>query len=336
MLHIGSLPIHIPVPLRSTPALPSLHEVAAISFPSLRHVPVAIPIWLVQQVFFHIFGLLFEYFDQTSTLPRAKQSDTTRRRPYVRLLPRVLFNQTFILLPSMIAAELLGWCFAGPEHLAPMKFVSNLLFMGVGHDVVQYLVHRELLHRPNLRLMKFLRHSVHHSNRANTAISACYMSPPDFFLEIVLPYLVPLMLVGGGGRDLFFHCLLAGTGAIGGLYEHSGYDFSLLFGRAHKSAPELDGDLPLLTRVVTGALASLLNNRAHTEHHLRGNVSFSDGFGSPSLCDTLFGTRWDLSTGKRTEVESEWQKQRREHDERDERAAHEATPEDRHVSGAWS
>ena len=42
------------------------------------------------------------------------------------------------------------------------------------------------------------------------------------------------------------------------------------------------------------AIAPLLSSRAHAEHHARGNVSFSDGFGSSSLCDKFFRTRWDL------------------------------------------
>ena len=39
--------------------------------------------------------------------------------------------------------------------------------------------------------------------------------------------------------------------------------------------------------------ASLISSHAHAQHHRRSSVSFSDGFGSPGLCDTLFGTRWD-------------------------------------------
>jgi len=38
----------------------------------------------------------------------------------------------------------------------------------------------------------------------------------------------------------------------------------------------------------------LVSSHAHGEHHRVGDVSFSDGFGSPGICDTLFATRWDL------------------------------------------
>ena len=38
----------------------------------------------------------------------------------------------------------------------------------------------------------------------------------------------------------------------------------------------------------------MVTSKAHAEHHRRGMVSFSDGFGSPGICDAIFATRWDL------------------------------------------
>ena len=38
----------------------------------------------------------------------------------------------------------------------------------------------------------------------------------------------------------------------------------------------------------------MISSKAHGEHHTRGNVSFSDGFGSSDICDTVMKTRWDL------------------------------------------
>jgi sterol desaturase/sphingolipid hydroxylase (fatty acid hydroxylase superfamily) len=160
--------------------------------------------------------------------------------------------------------------------------------MAVGHDVVQYIAHRYVLHRP--RFLRPLNHRLHHSTGASQAISACYMSAADFFLEIVLPYLVPLVLVGGGGADPVFHCLIAGLGAFGGLYEHSGYDFAVPFRKTQFFA-----NWPRLSNRIALALTS----QAHGEHHRCHNVSFSDGFGSPGLCDTLFRTRWDNAASAR-------------------------------------
>jgi sterol desaturase/sphingolipid hydroxylase (fatty acid hydroxylase superfamily) len=287
---------------------------------SISFLPSALPLsvhtWMVQQVVFHVVGGLFQWCDRSGALHRAKRRDVDRK-PYLRLLPRVSFNQCLVLLPSMILVEKAGLCFSGPTHMPPVRFIASLGAMAIGHDVVQYAVHRHLLHRPNLRLMRLLRHSVHHSTGATKGNSACFMSGPDFFLEIVLPYLVPLAAIGGGGADTIFHTLVAASGAIGGLYEHSGYDFSVLLsaqrtkgeGTRSSSGSRESGRFRAVWVAILSPLTSFLTNRAHGEHHSRGNVSYSDGFGSPGLCDTLFGTRWDQVPERRRELEHEGQAQ---------------------------
>ncbi|HLH10343.1 MAG TPA: sterol desaturase family protein [Methylovirgula sp.] len=243
--------------------------------------PLSVLTWIVMMAVYHGFGLAFEYCDRTGVLGRAKVRRADRLG-YFDLLPRVLINQVFVLLPCMIAVQWAGLAYIGAAHLAAWRFALNLVLMAIGHDVVQYATHRYLLHDP--RLMRKLGHAVHHSTGASKAISACYMSAPDFFLEIVLPYLLPLVLVGGGGSDIFFQLSVAGLGAFGGLYEHSGYDFAVPFRETsfYKS-------VPLVGRLVALAITS----KAHGEHHRRFNVSFSDGFGSPGICDTMMSTRWD-------------------------------------------
>ena len=151
--------------------------------------PLSVFVWAVQMVVFHGVGYGFEYCDSNKLLRRFKVRDVDRKS-YRQLLPRVLANQVFILLPCMVAAQAIGICFAGTAHLPLWRFVGSLFVMGIGHDVVQYATHRHLLHRPSL--IRKLKHSIHHSTGASKGISACFMSGPDFFLEIVLPYLLPL------------------------------------------------------------------------------------------------------------------------------------------------
>ncbi len=243
--------------------------------------PLSVLVWAVQMVVFHGLGLAFEWCDRTGRLSGSKVRNVGRLR-YAETLPRVLINQVFVLLPAMMLVQWAGLAFTGVSHLSPLWFVTNIILLGIGHDIVQYIAHRHILHRPGIGRM--FGHGVHHGTGASQAITACYMSAADFFLEIVLPYLVPLVLIGGGGSDVFFHCFVAGAGAFGGLYEHSGYDFAVPFQRTRffTQWPRLGG-----------VIATLITSHAHGEHHGRGNVSFSDGFGSPGLCDTLFGTRWD-------------------------------------------
>jgi sterol desaturase/sphingolipid hydroxylase (fatty acid hydroxylase superfamily) len=244
--------------------------------------PLSVLTWLVMMAVYHAAGLSFEWADQTKILTSFKVRDADRFG-YAALLPRVLSNQIFVLLPAMVALQYAGLAFTGAPHMSAWHFLAGLALIGVGHDIVQYAFHRFLLHRPSL--FRKLGHSVHHSTGATKAISACYMSAADFFLEIVLPYLVPLVLIGAGA-DIAFQLIAASLGAIGGLYEHSGYDFAVPLIRQDRSRPQ---PWPL------GVLAKLITSKAHGEHHRRGNVSYSDGFGSPGICDTFFKTRWDLA-----------------------------------------
>jgi sterol desaturase/sphingolipid hydroxylase (fatty acid hydroxylase superfamily) len=247
--------------------------------------PLSVVVWAAQMVVYHGVGYFFQYCDRNGRLKAFKVRDVDRLT-YRQILPRVLVNQVFILLPAMMAVEWLGLAFVGVAHLPVWQFIGTMVLMGVGHDIVQYISHRYVLH--NGPLMRSLGHGLHHSTGASKSISACYMSSADFFLEIVLPYLVPLVVLGGGGADVTFHILVAGLGAIGGLYEHSGYDFSI----------SLRADVESGRRGRwAGILAGLASSHAHGEHHRRSSVSFSDGFGSPGICDTLFGTRWDKVAG---------------------------------------
>jgi sterol desaturase/sphingolipid hydroxylase (fatty acid hydroxylase superfamily) len=244
--------------------------------------PLSVLVWAVQMAVFHGVGLFFEWSDRTGRLASFKVRDIDRLG-YCELLPRVLFNQILVLLPAMIAFQYTGLAFTGAPHLSAWHFLAGLVLLPIGHDIVQYVFHRYVLHRPSL--IRKLGHSVHHSTGASKAISACYMSPADFFLEIALPYLVPLALIGAGA-DVLFHLTLASLGAIGGLYEHSGYDFAVRLRRPKRSGSRLQ---PLAW------LSHLVTSKAHGEHHRRSNVSFSDGFGSPGICDTIFRTRWDIA-----------------------------------------
>jgi sterol desaturase/sphingolipid hydroxylase (fatty acid hydroxylase superfamily) len=243
--------------------------------------PLSVLTWIVMMAVYHGFGIAFEICDRTGLLGAAKVRRADRLG-YLDLLPRVIVNQVFVLLPGMVALQWAGLAYVGAAHLGAWRFVINLALLAIGHDVVQYATHRYVLHHP--KLMRKLGHAVHHSTGASKAISACYMSAPDFFLEIALPYLLPLVLVGGGGSDILFQLLVAGLGAFGGLYEHSGYDFAVPL---HDT--RLFKTMPILGRI----LDTIITSKAHGEHHRRFNVSFSDGFGSPGICDTVMSTRWD-------------------------------------------
>ena len=245
--------------------------------------PLSVLAWAAHMAVYHGGGLAFEWCDRRGKLRRFKVR-RTGRRGYAEMLPRVLFNQCIILLPCLVACQMLGLAFVGASHLGVSQFLISLLLMGLGHDLVQYVAHRWVLHS---RLFSWLGHRLHHSSDADSSISACFMTPADFFLEIVCPYVLPLVLIGGGGSDVLFQVLVPSLGAIGGLYEHSGYDFSIAWGTRAAVRASLG------LRLIAWLPAALVSSHAHGEHHRLGTVSFSDGFGSPGLCDAIFGTRWD-------------------------------------------
>ena len=245
--------------------------------------PLSVLTWTVQMAVFHGVGLAFEWADRTGALASFKVR-RSERRSYLELLPRVLFNQVFVLLPTMVVFQLAGLAFTGAPHLTVLHFLVAMALMSVGFDIVQYGFHRWVLHAP--RLMHTLGHNVHHSTGTAKAISAIYMSQSDFFLEIVLPYLVPLALVGAGAA-IVFHLTVASLGAIVGLYEHSGYDFA-----ARLQTDKARG----LRGRARRFFALLITSKAHREHHRVGNVSYSEGVGSLGICDTIFKTRWDLAS----------------------------------------
>src|SRR5947209_2301425 len=184
--------------------------------------PLSVTVWAGHMIIFHGLGVAFELCDRSNAL-QAFKVRKRNRLGYAAVLPRVLFNQCCVLLPAMWLCERSGLAFSGPSAITFRYVAVALLLLTIGHDVVQYTAHRWLLH--NVRF-GWLKHNLHHSTGASRAISACYMSAPDFFLTIVCPYLVPLILIGGGTSNLGFNLLVACLGAVGGLYEHSGYDFS--------------------------------------------------------------------------------------------------------------
>ncbi|KAL6906809.1 hypothetical protein GGI43DRAFT_241447 [Trichoderma evansii] len=273
-------------------------------FTLFSRLPLSVKVWAIQQLAFHVISLVFEWLDSSNALRKVRAREADNSKSYKRMLPKVLLNQCLVLLPCMVLSEATGLCFTKKGYISTGRALLSLPVLAIGHDVVQYLTHRYLLHQPNLKLMRMLRHSVHHSTTASKGISACYMSVPDFFLEIVLPYLVPLALVGGGGAGLRFHSVVVASGAFGGIYEHSGYDLALAF----QANPQNKEDA-WYWKVLASVLSDLLSTRAHYEHHSRGQVSFSDGFGSPGFCDSIFGTRWDMVPKHRDEVEREWRLQ---------------------------
>ena len=66
-------------------------------------------------------------------------------------------------------------------------------------------------------------HYLHHESTGGVAASSMYMTPLDFFVEIILPYGVFLTVVE---TAVEFDIILAIVGSLFAMYEHSGYCFT--------------------------------------------------------------------------------------------------------------
>lgn len=221
-------------------------------------------------VFFHSVAFMFEFFDRTGTFRDYKIFQPTPNTPsYRKMLPQVFFNQVFVMFPLMLLWTRLGLSY-DPSRDAPpgilslaLSYLSCATIAPLIHEVLFYVPHRFVLH--SHWGFKYLKHWLHHSSRAHSAISAMYMAPVDFTLECVLPYLVPLAVLTRFSLLTRTHAvIMLPIGALGGLYEHSGYNFF----------PAVD----------------FLDTRTHGLHHAFHNCSFADGFGSTNLLDPFLKT----------------------------------------------
>ncbi|KAA8495347.1 hypothetical protein FVE85_1502 [Porphyridium purpureum] len=234
--------------------------------------PLALLGWLGFVISFHVFAGCCTLIEQPLLDKYAWPQFLRRfrmhfkgRKGYLEMMPLVLFNQTFVLLPCVLLVGHKGWGFCSQYALLSLSTLWRvpiaLFGMSLGHDVVFYIGHRYILHTH--WGLPIFRHDVHHSTKAADAVSALFMHPFDFFVEIVLPYLVPYVLIAPLSTSLL-DVFIPVLGVVGGTYEHSGFNFW----------PDI----------------TVLDTRFHAAHHIKWSVSYSDGVGSTNLMDALMDT----------------------------------------------
>lgn len=213
-------------------------------------------------------SFFFYYIDKYNLLNKYKiHHETICNVNYSTILTRVSINQICILLPTMVLLENFNIIKLNNDNIINIYTLFSLPLFSFGHDIIQYIMHRFLSH--NYYLYNLLGHNIHHKINANIAISAIYMSNCDFILIIVLPYIIPLIIIGNN-NNLFINILIISSGMLGGVYEHSGYDFSKIFKNKF--------------------IGNFFNNKLHFIHHKKLKVNFSNGFGSTSISDRIFKT----------------------------------------------
>lgn len=221
-------------------------------------------IWTVHFISWHLFAASFALADHYHWFSRYKIA-IERKLGYLNVLPRVLANQVFIMLPTMLLIGRLGWGFK--DHSWPLwVLLFHAYMLGIVHDIVFFIGHR-LLHTQVG--FKKLGHYLHHQSRGGTAAASMYMSSVDFFLEIILPYMIFIIIFP---TNFYFNCLVASIGSFAAMYEHSGYCFTTW---------------------------KPLDTRPHISHHgHRSKASFSEGVLSPGWCDFIAGTSYHSTKDK--------------------------------------
>src|SRR5208283_5522218 len=110
--------------------------------------PLSAQIWVIQMAAYHGIVLWFEWLDRSGRLQRFKFKHM-ERMSYFELLPRVLANQIFILLPAMLFKQWAGLAYVGSPTVSLPVFVASVAFMTVGHAVLQCVAHRFILPLPD-------------------------------------------------------------------------------------------------------------------------------------------------------------------------------------------
>jgi hypothetical protein len=221
----------------------------------------AVLLWFVHFITWHVGARTFQYLDENKLFQNYKFTNTDTLT-YYDILPICIRNQICILLPVLLSLDHLQLLFIIPcpswyEFFS--AFITCSVIFGIIHDVLFYIGHR-FLHTP--WGFRILDHKTHHATKASIAASAIYMSPPDFIVEVVIPFI---------GLGFFIHSfymevliILIVLGGWGSMIEHSGYNFF----------PNI----------------KFLDCRPHANHHLHLHQSFSEGLGSPGIMDQIFHT----------------------------------------------
>lgn len=203
----------------------------------------------------------FAICDRRGWLRRYKVIKKPETVTYWEALPVALFNQVVISLPLFLLIQRWGlWFNGGGGEFTWVHALVHLVGFTLVHDVLFDAAHRWLLHR-----YAWLGHALHHKTRGASAITTFYMTPADFFLETLLPF-----VVYGCVFDLprWFEYSIIVVGGATGIYNHSGYDF---FGE-------------------------WFDSRRHMAHHRWPNTSYGEGAGEPGILDRLLGTRRTIIT----------------------------------------
>jgi sterol desaturase/sphingolipid hydroxylase (fatty acid hydroxylase superfamily) len=131
------------------------------------------------------------------------------------------------MLPTIIRNHIILGCFSYlyVSYCPPKKtnisnglmiFLFRLLAYLVLYDIIFYTCHKIMHHK---YIYKFI-HKQHHLTYADSGISGYYMGVFDFFGEFILPFFLPLYVLGNDPLVMLTYGII---GQINGVLSHSGH-----------------------------------------------------------------------------------------------------------------
>lgn len=171
-------------------------------------------------------------------------------------------NLVCVMFPTMmyLAVQDAGYTFTGWCCDSMLDRIKIAIWMMMGHELLFYTCHRYILHSKTG--YKLFGHAMHHQSDAGCGATALYMTFPDFALEIVVPYVLPLIMCPFN-IGLIEHVVIVILGMVGGVYEHSGYNFFKHYG---------------------------IDTSFHWLHHGIKGVNFGNGVGTLGILDAVLDT----------------------------------------------
>ena len=100
-------------------------------------------------------------------------------------------------------------------------FLLKILVYYILYDIIFYSGHILMHHKYLYKII----HKQHHLTDADIGISGYYMGVIDFFGEFILPFFIPLYIVGNDPLIMVIYGII---GQINGILSHSGYNFPLM------------------------------------------------------------------------------------------------------------
>lgn len=166
---------------------------------------------------------IFYYIDtNTGWWAKYKIIKRQTKLTYGDMLPKVILNNimasiiyNIVLLPL---SNYRGFIYYKTTNI---NIIIDVFAIYLIYDMCFYTFHK-IIHYP--QLYNYI-HKLHHQTYGDIAISSHYMTLPDYFLELIIPFWIAITIYNPNYLASLIFIII---GQINGLITHSGYNFPTL------------------------------------------------------------------------------------------------------------